>query len=91
MNPNIVLDITRKKEPAVARAVSPRSESTRANKTAKMMTGRVLSAYRNGTLKKDGTHLYLSYLSSLEKFIENNPQAGSLQQIESLYNTLGAE
>jgi len=54
-----------------------------------MMAGRVLSAYKNRKIKKDGTPLYLSYLQSLENFLEENPEVADLHQVKALYRQLG--
>jgi len=86
---SVTLDLKRSRPKPAPRAVSPRSQSTRANKTTKMMAGRVLSAYKNRKIKKDGTPLYLSYLQSLENFLEENPEVADLHQVKALYRQLG--
>ena len=72
-------------------AVKKRSGVTESNKTLKMMIGRVLSAYRQGKLKKDGTPLYLSYLDSLRTFVEANPESATLEQLAAMYAEIGPQ
>jgi hypothetical protein len=66
-----------------------RSAATESKKTLKMMIGRVLSAYRQNKMKKDGTPLYIAYLDSLQKFVEANPEAATLEQLAAMYAEIG--
>jgi hypothetical protein len=79
------LAVAKPSRPSIRRS----STTTESNKTLKMMIGRVLSAYRQNKLKKDGTPLYLSHLDSLQKFVEANPEAGFLEQLQIMYAEIG--
>jgi hypothetical protein len=52
-----------------------------ADKKAKVMAKRVLSAYDSRKVKKDGTPLYVSYLDSLYDLINENPEVARLPQV----------
>lgn len=62
-------------------ATSPRSAATNANRLAKMMAGRVLSARRAGTTKKDGTPLHMSYVQPLKALVATHPQLMQIAQV----------
>ena len=65
---------------------SPKSRTTQANRKAKMMAGKILSLHRQGSVKRDGTPLWASYVPSLTKLAEDNPD---ILQMASVQNALG--
>jgi len=73
---------------SIKKEATLQSSHTKANKTAKMMAGKVLSAYRSGKLKKDGTEMYLSYAHSLQNYINDNPDVEMLPQVQQALSLL---